>query len=119
VKEKEEEHGVDWDSNAATPFSKDQFEDTAMPLDCNMVNGETVTTGKAAKDIWEKHCTNHPAFEGMAHHSIFQWRPEGVTLNHNPKKRRAADDLKAFKQHQAKLTMILECHVGMFLARKD
>ena len=97
VKEKEEDDGVDWDGSAAKTFLKDQFEDGVTPLDCHMLNGEKVTAGKEAKDVWEKHCANHPAFEGMVQNSIFQWRLEAVTLNHNSKKRRATDDLEMSK----------------------
>jgi hypothetical protein len=63
--------------------------------------------------VWGEHCAGHVAFEGMVFNSIFKRRLEAVALNHNSKKVRAADDLKAFNQYRAKYPIRSHNDFGM------
>ena len=98
VKETEEDDGIDWDNSTAKAFLKECFEDGVIPINYN--EGKKPTA--AAKEVWNEHCAGNEAFKGMVFNSIFKWQLESVAMNHNSKKTRAADDLKAFTQYRAK-----------------
>jgi len=109
VKENEEDEGIAWDNSAAKARLKECFEDGVIPIDYKQ--GEKPLP--AAKRVWDEHCAGHAAFEGMVFNSIFQRRLEGVSKNHNSKKARCAEDLKAFKQYRAKYPIRSHNDFGM------
>ena len=109
VKENEEDEGIAWDNSAAKAHLKECFEDGVIPIDYKQ--GEKPLP--AAKRVWDEHCAGHAAFEGMVFNSIFQRRLEGISKNHNSKKARCAEDLKAFKQHRAKCPIRSHNDFGM------
>jgi len=109
VKENEEDEGIGWDTSPAKAYLKDCFEDGVILVDYKQ--GEKPL--EAAKRVGGEHCANHVAFEGMAFNSIFQRRLQNVSKNHDSKKQRAADDLKAFKQHRAKHPIRSHADLGM------
>jgi len=109
VKETEEDEGIDWDNSAAKAFLKDSFEDGLIPMDYN----EGLKPLRASKKIWDEYCAGHKAFEGMVFNSIFTRRLDAVAVNHNSKKSRCAEDLKAFKQYRAKYPVRSHNDFGM------
>ena len=109
VKEKEEDEGIEWDNSAAKAYLQDCLEDGVIPM--NFREGKNPK--QAAKMVWDEHCAGHAAFEGMVFNSIFKRRLESIAKNHNSKKARAADDLKAFKQYRAKYPIRSHNDFGM------
>jgi len=109
VKENEEDEGIGWATSAAKAYLKDCFKDGVIPVDYKQ--GEQSL--KAVKRVWDEYYANHVTFERMVFNSIFQRQLQNVSKNHDSKKKRAADDLKAFKQHRAKCPIPSNNDLGM------
>lgn len=88
----EKDVAVDWKNSAAKQFIKELFKSKTIPLDYSATIG--------AKQVWDLHCKNDPAFVGMNYNDTFKRRLKSVCDDHARKDERADKDLEAYLNYQ-------------------
>lgn len=94
LSEAEEDEAIDWRNSIAKQFLKQAFRDSLISLDYDKEK-----TG--AKQVWDTHCANNPAFEEMNFGSTFTRRLQSVRDDYVKKNSRAKDDQIAFNNFRA------------------